>query len=136
VDFEYPNGVHITSVCRQWDGADGARAAFFAGPRGEAELYSGVIKGDSSWRFEGSVKSPFVVEHMEFMASIRSGKPYNQARQLAESTLVGIMGRTAAYTGKTVTWDEIAASPLEYQPTPVEFGPLPMRPVPKPGTRA
>jgi len=133
VDFEYPSNVHILSVCRQWDGADGARAAYFAGTKGEAELYTGVIKGDTPWRYQGQDRSPFVLEHAAFMASIRSGKPYNEARQLAESSLVGIMGRTAAYTGKTVTWDEIMASPLDYTPAKYEFGPLPARPVPIPG---
>ena len=133
VDFEYPGGVHILSHCRQWEGADGQRAAFFAGSNGEAELYSGVITGKAAWKYVGPYKDPNTVEHADFIASIRSGKPYNQARQLAESTLVGIMGRTAAYTGKTVTWEQIVNSPQDYSPPKYEFGPLPVRPVPVPG---
>ncbi len=136
VDFEYPNGVHILSMARQWDNTDGARGAYFAGPNGEAELYQGVVRGPSPWRYEGPYKDPNTVEHADFIASIRSGKRYNEARQLAESTLVAILGRTAAYTGKTVTWDEVASSDQDYSPARYEFGPNPARPVPVPGRKA
>lgn len=133
VDFEYPGGVHVMSVCRQWDNADGARIASFAGPQGEAELYTGVVTGKSLWRFDGKDENPNVVEHRHFVASIRSGKPYNEARQLAESTSVAILGRTAAYTGKTVAWDDLMKTEIELGPPKVEFTSFPARPVPIPG---
>ena len=39
-------------------------------------------------------------------ASIRNGQPLNYGEKLAHSTMVGIMGRMAAYTGKTITWEQ------------------------------
>ena len=67
------------------------------------------------------------------IASIRAGKPLNEARQVAESTMVAIMGREAAYTGKAVTWDDMMKSELDLTPEKYEFGPLPVRPLPVPG---
>ena len=37
------------------------------------------------------------------------------------------MGREAAYTGGTVTWDEISASNLDYMPEKLELGKMPMQ---------
>jgi hypothetical protein len=53
---------------------------------------------------------PFEQEQTDLIRSIRSGKPINEARSAAESTLIGIMGRVSAYTGRTVTWDEVLNS--------------------------
>ncbi len=46
------------------------------------------------------------------------------------------MGREAAYTGKTVTWDEISASDMDYMPEKLELGPMDMsaHTVPVPGS--
>jgi hypothetical protein len=44
------------------------------------------------------------------MASIRAGKPINEAQSIAESTLTGIMGRDSAYTGKTLEWEQVLNS--------------------------
>jgi hypothetical protein len=46
------------------------------------------------------------------------------------------MGREAAYTGNTVTWDEISASDLDYMPEKLELGKMDMAKytVPVPGT--
>jgi hypothetical protein len=45
-------------------------------------------------------------EHDEFFASIRSGKPINDGQWMTQSTLMGIMGRMAAYSGQEITWDQ------------------------------
>ena len=45
-------------------------------------------------------------EHDELFASIRSGKPINDGEWMAHSTLMGIMGRMAAYTGQEITWEQ------------------------------
>ena len=37
--------------------------------------------------------------------SIKAGKPLNEARRVAESTLTAIIGRMSSYTGKKVSWD-------------------------------
>jgi hypothetical protein len=40
-----------------------------------------------------------VQEHVDLIRSVMAGKPLNEAKSIAESTLVAIMGRISAYTG-------------------------------------
>ena len=47
----------------------------------------------------------YQTEHDEFFKSIRDGKPLNNGDRMAKSTLMGIMGRMAGYTGKQITWE-------------------------------
>ena len=42
-----------------------------------------------------------------FLDAIAAGKPINNARESANSAITCILGRTAAYTGRIVTWDEL-----------------------------
>ncbi len=69
------------------------------GPRGT------VINGETEWKFKGPGNNMYQTEHDEFFASIRKGEPINNGDRMAKSTLMGIMGRMAAYTGKQVTWE-------------------------------
>ena len=73
-------------------------------------------------------------EHDEMFAAIRAGKPINNGEAAAASTLLALMGRTAAYTGKVITPDLILNSKEDLSPPRYEFGPLAMPPVPIPGT--
>lgn len=51
-----------------------------------------------------------------FVASITSGNFHNQAAKGAESALSCMMARTAAYTGREVTWEELMKSTEVYAP--------------------
>jgi myo-inositol 2-dehydrogenase / D-chiro-inositol 1-dehydrogenase len=75
----------------------------------------------------------YVQEHSDLIASIRSGKPLNELKQVAESSLTAIMGRMSAYTGKTITWDEALNSPESLMPAELKWGPMPTAAVPIPG---
>ena len=76
----------------------------------------------------------YQVEHDEMFAAIRAGKPINNGEQAANSTLLAIMGRMAAYTGQILTPDQVLNSKLDLSPASYEFGPNPVPPVPVPGT--
>jgi hypothetical protein len=75
-----------------------------------------------------------VQEHTDLIASIRSGKPFNELKNVAESTLTAIMGRMSAYTGKAVTWEQALNSKEDWAPDTIAFGPVPTPEVPVPGT--
>jgi myo-inositol 2-dehydrogenase / D-chiro-inositol 1-dehydrogenase len=64
------------------------------------------VTGGNTWHnlFKNQ-KNMYQVEHDEFFASIRSGNPMNDGKMMAESTMLAIMGRMAAYTGEIVTWE-------------------------------
>jgi hypothetical protein len=72
---------------------------------------------------------------MHLVHAIRTGGYVNEAEATANSTLTAIMGRTSAYTGKKVTWEEIFKSDMDLGPQKIEFGPVDMQfEVPVPGT--
>jgi predicted dehydrogenase len=145
VDYEYPNGVHVTSMCRQWKGVPGEVLAAYYGTKGVAYVHgpkSGIITGESPWEFKPQPKdlapngkeiNGQVLEHRDLIASIRAGKPLNEARRIAESSLTSILGREAAYTGKTIKYADLMNSDLDLSPKKYEFGPNEVRPVRRPG---
>jgi len=75
-----------------------------------------------------------VQEHADLIASIRAGKPLNEGRNVAYSTMAAIMGRMSAYTGRALSWDwAMKASKLDLTPPKYEWGDLPVEPVASPG---
>jgi predicted dehydrogenase len=133
VEFEYPNGARVMSMCRQTPGCADRVEEKIVGTKGHAFGY-GEISGPDAWKFEGDEPNPYVVEHTDLIASIRAGKPLNEGRRIAESTMCAIMGRMSAYTGRALSWDwAMKASKLDLFPARLEFGPNPVDPVAVPG---
>ena len=137
IDFEYPNGARVLSMCRQIDGTTGNVSEHFIGTKGRSDP-SKMIAGAAPWTFAWTgpgerAPNPYVQEHTDLIASIRAGKPLNEGRQVAESTLTAIMAREAAYTGQVITWDALMSAPQSITPPNVAFGPLPVPPVAMPG---
>ena len=134
IDFEYPDGARVTSMCRQIEGTRGRIGEHFIGTAGTSDA-SSFIQGTAPWKYEAPEKrvSPYVQEHTDLIASLRAGRPLNELQQVAESTLSAIMGREAAYTGQEITWDEMLEAKQELTPPAVAFGPLDVPPVPMPG---
>jgi predicted dehydrogenase len=133
VEFEYPNGARVMSLCRQIPGCADRVEEKIVGTKGHAFGY-GEISGPNAWKFEGDEPNPYVVEHADLIAGIRAGKPLNEGRRIAESTMCAIMGRMSAYTGRALSWDwAMKASKLDLFPAKLEFGPNPVDPVAVPG---
>lgn len=103
------------------------------GAKGMVKLNGGAMKivdwdDNTLWEYDYEnmpVNNPYVQEHIHLIESIRDNKKINQAEDLAMSTLVAILGREAAYTGKSMDWNEIMASRLKYGPETYEMGSLP-----------
>jgi myo-inositol 2-dehydrogenase/D-chiro-inositol 1-dehydrogenase len=134
VDFEYENGARVLSMCRQIPGTRNRVGEHFIGTKGSSNA-AGKIVGPKAWTFDQTEKpiSPFVQEHTDLVASLRTGKPYNELKGIADSTLTAIMGREAAYTGQEVTWDDVLKADQDLAPPTVAFGPLDVPPVATPG---
>ena len=138
VDFEYENGARVLSMCRQIEGTPNRIGENFIGSRGIVRFDANStarITGANAWSWQRPARSvnPYVQEHTDLIASIRAGKPLNELRTVAESTLSAIMGREAAYTGQEVTWDEVMKADMNLMPPQIAFGPLAVPPVPVPG---
>jgi myo-inositol 2-dehydrogenase/D-chiro-inositol 1-dehydrogenase len=116
IDYEYENGVHMMSMCRQIPNCANSVSEALVGSKGFCQADRATITGATNWRFSGEKNSPYVQEHTDLIASIRAGKPYNELEGVIEGTLTAIMGRMSAYTGKAVTWEEALNSKEELVP--------------------
>ena len=136
VEYEYPNSVRVLSMCRQTDGTSTRVAERVVGTKGlvKTDGRNGSIEGEKPYKYQGKSPSPYVQEHADLIRSIRQGKPLNEGRRVAESTMTAIIGRMSAYTGRALKWDwAMNASELDLAPPKYEFADLPVRPVSVPG---
>lgn len=134
-EFEYANGVKAFSRCRQQNGCDVDVSDTLYGTKGTCQISSHrtSIKGETNWRYKGPGCNMYQVEHDEMFRSIRDGKPINNGGYMTTSTMMAIMGRMAAYTGKTITWDQAWNSKLDLTPKSYEWGDVEMPEVAMPG---
>src|SRR5438552_8564462 len=130
--FHYPNDVKVTFSSTQfakgwWDvserffGTKGTAISPYTGPLGiwgdqpcQAPLVVQQPGQQAAFSVTGNFTSNLQNADAEkkkaFVESINSGKFHNQADKGAESALSCMMARTAAYTGREITWDELLKS--------------------------
>ena len=136
-EFEFNNEVRVSSMCRQQTGASHNVSERLVGTKGQVYLdgSSGRIIGENPYEYDGPNVDPYVREHVVLIESIRNGDGFNEAGQVARSTLSAIAGRMAAYTGRSMRWDwAMQRSALDLSPESYEFGNLAVDPVAVPGT--
>jgi predicted dehydrogenase len=139
VNYEYPGGARGFIGARQQAGCANDNTATMFGTKGTAREmgFAGMpfITGNGNdWKYSGPRPNMYQVEHNELFASIRAGKPINDGVRLAYSTLTAIMGRMAAYTGQTITWDMALNSRDALVPTNLTWDmSLPITPMATPG---
>src|SRR4051794_13337600 len=105
IDYEFPHGIHTLSMCRQINGCENNVSEALVGTKGMCQVNAHTINGKRvvSRLKDRQATNPYVQEHTDLIESIRSGKPNNELKNVAESTLTAIMGRMSAYTGQAVT---------------------------------
>ncbi|WP_372934373.1 Gfo/Idh/MocA family protein [Mariniphaga sediminis] len=149
IDFEFGNGIFSHSMSRQIDGCANSLGELVMGTEGYTNCKNTIFNPDGTikWQYEypknkdgkstGIVKvSPYVQEHIDLVTAIRTNKPVVEAERTAVSTLTAIMGRTAAYTGQKVTWQDMLNSTERLGPEKYEMGQVEMEfPTPLPGTQ-
>ena len=131
IEYEYPGGARLFSQNRQIDGCTDRVGASVLGTKGMSNCEN-RIQGDREWAFQGQVRDPYEQEHIDLIESIRSGKPLNEAKAVAESTLTAIMGRESAYSGQEITWEAAMNSQREYTPKEFTLGDCSFPEVPMP----
>lgn len=137
VEFIYDNGMQTHGASRQVNGCDNLKRELIIGTKGMVNC-SGIIydlKGNEVWKYphpkEGDtdlkwkVNNPYVQEHVNLVTAIRTGKVINDGEAMINSTLLTIMARMSAYTGKDVTWEEVLNSDLSLGPKTYAYGPVP-----------
>jgi len=136
VEYVYPGGVRVLSMCSQMAGTTGRVSERLTGTKGMTHTTRahGSIEGENPYKYEGRVNGGFVKEHADLIESIRNGTPLNEGQAFAESALTAIMGRMSAYTGREISWNWVMnASKLDLTPSKYEMGDLPVEPVAIPG---
>src|ERR1051326_2556635 len=119
VVYEYASGVRLYSPCRSEAGCENDMSAYAAGTKGRAAISEKRMKitGAKEWDKDGKDDNEFYQqEHNELFASIRNSKPINNGEYMAKSTLMAIMARMAAYTGKSITWEAALNSRQDLSP--------------------
>jgi myo-inositol 2-dehydrogenase/D-chiro-inositol 1-dehydrogenase len=137
VNYLYPNGTRAFLANRQIEGCYNENSDYMLGNDGVCTIGRGPqprIEGESNWTFSGQQYNMYQKEHDLLFASIRKGQPMNDGKRLATSTLLGIMGRMAAYTGQQVTWDQAMNSQEKLFPERLDWkGSLEVKPRAEPG---
>jgi len=137
VMHDYDNGVKFYSQCRQISGCKNDQGIYVLGTKGRAEVsekrLSITMNDGQVWKHTGKSNPFYQTEHDELFASIRSGKPINNGEYMAHSTLLGILGRTATYTGQEVTWEQMLNSKIDLSPKEYAWGPIATPAIPMPG---
>lgn len=117
VEFTYADGSKMFSQCRHIPGCWNSVSEHVLGSKGKAAINRGIIEtADGRWRCRAKVANPYQVEHDVLFDAVRNNKPHNEAEYGALSTMAGIMGRMATYSGKQVTWDEAINSKISLVP--------------------
>jgi len=130
--YEYADGRRCFHTCRQIDSCPSDNSDYVYGTTGWAEVNGWTPRyvvrdhrGGELWKYSGRAdRDMYQNEHDALFASIRSGTPINDGERGASSTMMAIMARMAAYTGKTVTWEQAMASKERLGPESYELGEL------------
>ena len=126
VVYEWANGARCFAFCRQQPGCFSETTDYVVGTKGKAHLLGRrpteayAILGAQEWRYPAAQlrrdTDMYQVEHNELFAGIRNGNVINDGDWMAKSTLMGIMGRMACYTGQMVTWEQALNSQEDLTP--------------------
>jgi predicted dehydrogenase len=115
VTLWYPDDIRLVFSSTQFLnlGWGDAQQRFY-GSDGALEMKAGdtlkgssAIRGRNPWTFQGELENPEVVRLRGFLSSIRKGENVNEVSIGVDSTLTGILARTAAYRGEAYTWDRM-----------------------------
>ncbi|MEW6074315.1 MAG: Gfo/Idh/MocA family oxidoreductase [Planctomycetota bacterium] len=139
--FDYPGGVKGFHQCRQIPRCSGENKSYYFGANGWADVNPWAdqhrTQGDYAWvseKMPGHSGQMYQTELDELMASIRARTPINDGPWMAQSTMLAIMTRMAAYTGQTITWEQAMGSQETLGPAECALGDCPLEPVAIPGT--
>lgn len=116
VQFQYPGNVQADFSSNQLTNSFSDLCVRVFGIDGCADShYGGLIKitGKNAWmgaEKDDTFKGGAVENVKLFVASIREGKPIYNFEESVRSNMTAILGRTAAYLNREVTWDEIEKS--------------------------
>lgn len=130
VEFHYSNGVIMNSQCRHMQGTMSKVDELVIGTKGKVFYNEGRItdhKGKVLYQFDfDNENEPYQNEHDElFEAIAKNDYKFWDAERSAKSTMTGIMGRLATYSGEMIDLDKAMKLNLNYLPDGFDFNTAP-----------
>jgi predicted dehydrogenase len=120
VEYTFPDGTKLFLDGRNMPGCWNEFASYAHGTKGAAVISTSahspakcrtykshkIDRQEPTWAFPQPEPNPYQLEWNDLVHAIREDLPYNEVKRGAEASLVTAMGRMAAHTGQTVTWDQ------------------------------
>ena len=135
--FDYASGVKYYAQTRHEPNTDGLWRDHAHGTNGWCDMMKFALydkAGKPTERLAKKRTNMHQLEHNEMYAALRRGEIINNGKYMAKSTMMAIMARMSAYTGKSLTWDQAINSKEDLSPPSYDWSqPLPEPPVAKPG---
>ena len=132
--YKFPSGMELYASTRQQLGCDPTFEMVVNGNKGRCIGNGKVdftIEGDKPWasidksgsrrRRKANGQQGHQLEHNAMYAALRSGAYINNGDYLAKSTLMAIMARDSAYSGKHITWKYMIEKPQRLVPTELSW---------------
>jgi predicted dehydrogenase len=127
VEYSFPDGTRLLAQGRHMDNCWGFFGDVIHGTKGSGVLGEGItqprlfkghqpIPDNMIWKYNGPPCDAYQTEHDLLFQAIREDRPFNEAERCACAAMAGILGRMAAESGQTVTWEQAMASNLELAP--------------------
>lgn len=142
IAYEYPGGVMCHLGERQYLGCHTEVIDRIYCEKGTAVApNSPMVLGPDGkkreWMYRapaGSEQNMYQVCHNEFFAALRKGEIINTGEYMANSTMLGLLGREAAHSGQRVTWAQMWASSQDQAPDDLKMdSSFAIAPLPVPG---
>lgn len=120
-EFTYADGRKTFSQCRQQEGTWNLVSEDVIGSKGNGPVQvlpkgGGLYQKENVdlsqvWQTEQSgVRGPYQIEHTDLINAIKSGERYNEGWMGAISSMTGVLGRYASYSGREIAWDDAVAN--------------------------
>ena len=138
VEYVYDNGFRGFHFGRQQNGTSSRNSVEVMGMEGYADVSinsSYDIFGKDPWKNTKRLNNMYQTQHDELFKAIREGKVIND-EFMTNSTMMAIWGRLSAYSGKTISYEEIVNSTEKVGPEIEDYSwdmNLDVQPIARPG---
>ena len=133
VELTYADGSVVYSQCRHFEGTSNRVDETFQGTKGR--IYLSAANDAVLWDSNGNElynhpkrgnANPYEQEHVELFDAIAKGEyKFDNAEYGAYSTLTGIIGRLATYSGQVIKWEDALKSDISLMPERYAWDALP-----------
>ena len=129
IEMTYDDGTVVSSQCCHFEGSHNRVDETFQGTKGRIYLSAGGrailwdAKGNEIYNHDPKGNpNPYRQEHVELFEAIAKGEyKFNNAEYGAYSSLAGIIGRLACYTGKVIKWEDALKSEVDLMPAQLNW---------------